>query len=80
VTDQPGGVPSRGGWRGLKLGSFLAAVFVTALTAVVTLPFVVALAGAGNLVAALIALMPLLLVALVAFGRSVRRDDDGPGS
>jgi hypothetical protein len=45
---------------------------------VVTLSFVFALAGGGNLGAALVALTPLLLVALVAVGRSVRRDDGGP--
>jgi hypothetical protein len=65
--------------RRVKLGSFIAAVVVTALTAVVTLPFVFALAGGGHLVAALIALTPLLLVALVAFGRSVRRNDGSQG-
>jgi hypothetical protein len=67
----------------LRIGALVAAVVVTALTALVTLPFAIALSRAGSTVAGLIVTTPTLLVAIVAFSRCVevdgdRGDDDEP--
>ena len=61
-----------------RAGAMIAAVTLTGLTALVTLPLAWALLRNGSTTAALVALAPVLLVALVTVGRVLRPDDDEP--
>ena len=68
-----------------RAGALMAAVTLTGLTALVTLPLAFALLRNGSTTAALVALAPVLLVALVTVGRLVvppdgDEQDPPPGS